>query len=122
MLTAASRRFPHCHHQNIARKGLLLTVETAMPAASRLANEEEILLRIRQRIKDGRLPVVFPERVNAGSGHKCAACDEEIINAQIEYDVQDARDSHWLRFHLDCYAMWQSECSRVRSRANGGSD
>lgn len=71
-------------------------------------------LRVRERIKDGRLPVMIPMRVDAryGTGHICVVCDQPVTSAQVEYELDDYRDSKRLCFHLDCHTIWRMECER----------
>lgn len=82
-----------------------------MPTESQL-RDGELRARIRQRIDDGRLPVMLPRRINAGygSGHTCRACDQPITRDEVEYEVDDYRDGSPLSFHLGCHVIWQIEC------------
>jgi hypothetical protein len=82
-----------------------------MPTESQL-RDGELRARIRQRIDDGRLPVMLPRRINAGygSGHTCRACDQPITRDEVEYEVDDYRDGRPLSFHLGCHVIWQLEC------------
>ena len=82
-----------------------------MPTESQL-RDNELRLRILQRIEDGRLPVMLPRHIAAGygAGNVCAACDQPVTATQVEYEVQ-AGDP-LLRFHLGCYVLWQIECQR----------
>jgi len=66
----------------------------------------------RERIADGRLPVIFPHSIQAGygSGAICRVCELPIEQQHIEYEVSDPRDGRPLSFHLACHAIWQLEC------------
>lgn len=72
--------------------------------------------RVRERIEDGRLPVMVPSRIDAGygSGHACVACDQAITSTQVEYELADYRDGRPLYFHLGCHVVWQIECAAAR--------
>jgi len=82
--------------------------------------DAELRSRVQQRIEDGRLPLLRPERIEAGYGSedKCCACGEPIEPSKIEYEIA-ALDGQRLKFHFACYMIWQSECSR-RLRAPRG--
>jgi len=74
-------------------------------------------VRVRQRIEQGTLPEMLPQRIAAGygTGHTCVACDQKIASTQIEYEVEGA--GTLLCFHLGCHVVWQLECARSRSPA-----
>lgn len=73
----------------------------------------ELCARICRRIDEGRLPVIFPDTINAGRGSrsKCHACDQPIDRSEIQYQVK-APGTVLLRLHLGCYVLWQIECVR----------
>jgi hypothetical protein len=48
-----------------------------------------------------------------GTGHTCAACDEQITSAQMECAVEGAGIPLW--FHLGCRLIWQLECAQRRA-------
>lgn len=87
-----------------------------MPTESQL-RDTALRLRVRERIADGRLPVMVPTRIDAGygSGHTCVACAEPITSTQIEYELNDYRDGRALCFHLGCHVVWQIECAAARN-------
>jgi len=81
--------------------------------------ESELLLRVQQRIKDGRLPVAVPALISAGYGtgtDVCRVCDLAISAEQTLYEINDPRNSEPLAFHFACYVSWQRECARLTSR------
>jgi hypothetical protein len=91
-----------------------------MPYGPRLS-EDDLLSRVCERIRDGRLPVALSEQVFAGhggTGDICQVCDAEILPSQVLYEVPDPRGGNPLMFHLSCHAVWQLEC--VRRTAAGG--
>jgi hypothetical protein len=76
-------------------------------------------LRVRELLKDGRLPLMVSERIAGGygSGHVCVACDQPITSIQIEYELDEYRDGKRLCFHLTCYLVWQGECAMTTRRS-----
>jgi len=84
-----------------------------VPTESRIP-EEELLLRVQQRIKDGRLPVDRPSEIIAGHGtgrELCGVCDQSITAGEVAYQVTDPRVGSALYFHFTCYIIWQGECT-----------
>ncbi len=83
-----------------------------MPTESQVRGTA-LRLRVRERIENGQLPAVAAKQIarGYGSGRVCAACDEAIASAQVEYEVNDERDGSRLSFHLGCHLVWQLECS-----------
>ncbi len=88
-----------------------------MPTESQL-RDSALRLLVRERIADGRLPVMVPRHIAGGygSGRTCVACDQPITSTQIEYEVDDYRDGKRLDFHLGCHVVWQLECTQARAR------
>jgi hypothetical protein len=77
--------------------------------------ESELLLRVQQRINDGRLTVVVPSSISAGYGtgaDVCQVCDLAILADQALYEINDPRNSTQQAFHFACYVIWQRECAR----------
>ena len=65
--------------------------------------ESELLLRVQQRIKDGRLPVAVPALISAGYGtgtDVCRVCDLAVSGEQTMYEINDPRNSEPLAFSL----------------------
>jgi len=87
-----------------------------MPTESQL-RDTALRSRVRERVADGRLPVMVPTRIDAGygSGQICVACDEPITSTQVEYELSDCRDGRPLCFHLGCHVVWQIECAAART-------
>ena len=76
----------------------------------------ELRSRVRQRIENGRLPMMVPESIlgGYGSGQLCVACDQPITNTQVEFAVAQSRDRARFCFHLGCHAVWRAECEAAR--------
>ena len=74
--------------------------------------DADVRRRVRHLIEHGRLPLAPPtQRMTAGygTGHTCAACDQQITTSQMEYAVEGAGTPLW--FHLGCRLIWQLECA-----------
>jgi hypothetical protein len=71
----------------------------------------DLRTRVRELIQRGWLPRRQTGEIAAGygSGAQCAACEEPIKAEQVEYEVEDQRNSGRLRFHLACHAVWLLE-------------
>ena len=85
-----------------------------MPYGPRVA-EDELLSRVRERIRDGRLPVALSAEIISGyggSGDVCCVCEQEILPSHVQYELTDPRDASQLTFHLNCHMIWQLECVR----------
>jgi hypothetical protein len=82
-----------------------------MPTESHL-RDAAVRLRVRELIKNGRLPVSLVAQIDTGygSGCVCAACDSPITSRQVQFEV-DCLD-HRLRLHIGCHVVWQIECWR----------
>ena len=82
--------------------------------------ENELLQRARQRIDEGRLPVILPSLISAGYGTgaaPCAVCDLGILSDQIIYEIDDPRGlDAMIPFHFACYVLWQRECAQRLAR------
>ena len=76
--------------------------------------ENELRLRVVQRIEDGRLRCVLSTSIDAGygTGEQCEVCDQPITPDKVEYDVTDPHSGKRLHFHFACHAAWQRECAR----------
>jgi len=93
-----------------------------MPAETEL---RDVTLRthIRRLIDEGRLPILLPDKISAGYGSwsKCDGCDQPVTPIQIEYDVEDSKESRvQLNLHLGCFVLWQVECVKRIRKHNGG--
>ena len=94
-----------------------------MPPTGSHLRDAELHARIRRLIDDGRLPLLLPDKISAGygSGSRCHGCDQPVTLAQVEYTVEDHRDTTvQLKLHLGCYVLWQVECvKRLKKRQRG---
>jgi CheY-like chemotaxis protein len=63
--------------------------------------------QIAERLDAGRLPREQPPamRVGYGGWRRCDGCDELILAAQVEYELQYA-DDRSCRLHAGCYGIW----------------
>ena len=77
--------------------------------------DTDLQLRITQLIGSGTLPRWMPARIGAdhGDGNVCVACGREIAKDDIEYEIHDDHSGRQLNFHLECCAVWQTECTRA---------
>ena len=77
--------------------------------------EAELRSIARRRIEQGQLPSAPPSRIwgGHGSGQLCALCDQPIQRGDVELEVEVHVHSvaRTIRFHRDCQAIWQIECS-----------
>ena len=73
--------------------------------------------RIRAKLDASALPIELPSKMYAGYGrnHVCAACDEPIRPAQVEYEMDYGGDRIF-RLHLGCAGLWEAECRRRGQR------
>jgi hypothetical protein len=70
---------------------------------------------IRAKIADGLLPMERPEKMYGSYGHEepCSVCGALIQRSQVEWSfLKDDKAEY--RFHLGCYAVWESVCSGRR--------
>jgi hypothetical protein len=91
-----------------------------MPNAPALG-DEELRARVRQRIEQGRLPVVVSTELWAGygTGAPCSGCTEPIAPNNIEFEVQHLQGYAELVFHARCHVLWQAECIWRTSKRRG---
>lgn len=64
---------------------------------------------VRDKLDTGSLPAIEPDKTWAGYGHgdPCSACDQPILAAQIEYEL-DYRGRPTLRMHAGCHGIWSA--------------
>jgi hypothetical protein len=71
-----------------------------------------IRLLIRAKLGDGRLPRDSAPKAlgRPGNGEKCDACEEILRTAALMLEVYPlTKDTKIVRFHGDCYAIWNGE-------------
>lgn len=92
-----------------------------MPHGPRIP-DDDLRAMARERIADGRLPILFPDTLHAGygTGTTCDLCGQPIERHQIDYEVTDRRNGRSLSLHLACHAIWQLECRAHSLHAGGG--
>ncbi len=78
--------------------------------------DDELRVRARARIRDGRLRCIPGHRTwgGRGSNQPCALCDAPIRDSEVEYEIEGVGiDSPGpYRFHFLCHDAWQFECAQ----------
>jgi hypothetical protein len=78
--------------------------------------EDELRVRARERIREGRLPCITHYRTwgGRGSNEPCALCDSVIKRDEVEYEIEllDAGSARLYRFHFLCHDAWVYECAQ----------
>jgi hypothetical protein len=66
---------------------------------------------IRQKLHDGRLPRGSAPRAfgRPGNWQKCAACEKTMHKALPMMEVYPLTNEKVVRFHGDCYTLWNEE-------------
>jgi hypothetical protein len=79
--------------------------------------EDDLRLRARERIREGRLPCAPHCRTWGGHGENqpCALCDALIGENEVEYEIEalGAGSARLYRFHFACHDAWQYECAEA---------
>lgn len=82
-----------------------------------VADDESLLILIRQKLQDGRLPRNSAARVwgGPGNGQTCHACGDNITKDQmgIEGFPSAVAGERPLRLHAYCFQIWQAEKTRA---------
>ena len=80
------------------------------------AHPDGLLLLVRQKLGDGRLPTDDIPRTwgGAGNGKTCDACDLVVRKTQmmIQAATVDNREPD-LTFHVPCFYFWETERKRL---------
>jgi len=77
-----------------------------------------IRVLIQAKLHDGRLPRGSAPRAfgRPGNWEKCAACEETMPKALLMMEVYpQTRNMKAVRFHGDCYALWNEERRALES-------
>jgi hypothetical protein len=79
---------------------------------------------IRLRIKDNRLPEgrAVAIRETSGNGRQCDACDEPIRPQQKAVLAMVSLEWMSVRFHVDCYQVWDVERLALSEKDGDGRD
>jgi hypothetical protein len=92
---------------------------TAAASGEAAIDPDCIRLLIRQKLQDGRLPRSIAPRAfgRPGNWQKCDACEEFIVKAQLMMEVypQTKDTTAAVRFHGDCYILWNEERRALES-------
>ena len=80
---------------------------------------EEIRTLIRQKLKDGRLPLNSMARFwgSTAEGEICDACDQAIPKQQLVMEgiavsstlIDRPRDTKSIQLHVKCFQIWDAE-------------
>jgi hypothetical protein len=73
---------------------------------------------IQQKLHDGRLPRGSAPRAfgRPGNWQRCEACEETMPKALLMMEVYlQTRNMKAVRFHGDCYALWNEERRALES-------
>jgi hypothetical protein len=75
--------------------------------------QSSLVDRVRTKLLGGALPRERPKTMWGGYGHggPCDACDESILPAEIEYEL-DMPAGGRVRMHAGCHSLWMAE--RIR--------
>jgi len=78
---------------------------------------EELRLLIRAKVQDGRLPRDRgPSAFGLpGDGDKCDACWEILTAAVMMMEIYSHAAGRTVRFHADCYSLWEAERRTLNS-------
>ena len=78
---------------------------------------EAIRVLIRAKMQDGRLPRDSNPRAfgRPGNWQKCAACEETMHKALLMMEVYPLTNEKVVRFHGDCYTLWNEERRALKS-------
>jgi hypothetical protein len=78
---------------------------------------EAIRVLIRAKMQDGRLPRESTPRAfrRPGNWQKCAACEETMAKALLMTEVYPLTNAKVVRFHGDCYTLWNEERRALKS-------
>ena len=84
-------------------------------------DEQELRELIRLRICSGTLPLCSdPHTLFGGNGEggECDCCGQQIVAAQIQFDVDCCGDT--FQMHLRCYDAWRKKWASDESSAVAG--
>jgi hypothetical protein len=68
-----------------------------------------------KRIESGTIPIHEKTTVwvGYGKGRACDGCGETIGQTVVEYEADVPESTRILRFHLECYTVWQQQCEKL---------
>ena len=80
-------------------------------------NPKAISVLIRTKLLSGRLPRDSTPRAFArpGNWQRCDACEELMANALPMMEVYPLTNDKVVRFHGDCYTLWNEEWRALKS-------
>jgi hypothetical protein len=79
---------------------------------------------VRLRLKDKRLPEgrAVAIRETFGDGQQCDACDAAIVPSQKTVLAMVSLEWMSIRFHVDCYKVWDVERLAFSEKNGNGRD
>jgi hypothetical protein len=83
-------------------------------------HEHSLLLMIRQKLTDGRLPFNSIPRVwgGPGRGETCDACEGDISKEEFVIEgISLAAGRKPLQLHVECFYLWERERHLVANSA-----
>jgi hypothetical protein len=82
-------------------------------------DQEALRLLIRTKLQADRLPRDSTPRAfgRPGNWQKCAACEETMAKALLMMEVYPLTNGKVVRFHRDCYTLWNEERRALASTA-----
>src|SRR5262245_49582052 len=109
--------------RTIARDRLASSERRAMRlvGGSDGTSHREIMLAVRSKLRDGRLPAGRPRETwgGPGSGQPCSACEHALrpTEPEVEVHVQEHQSPQVLHLHGICFQIWL----RATDTVNGSS-
>jgi hypothetical protein len=88
-------------------------VDPGEPSSGLSMNLVQIRLRVRAKLRDGRLPRESPPKAleQPGNGKKCGACEEIMLVPLLMMEISS--DYKSIGLHADCYLVWNEERHRA---------
>lgn len=112
-----------CHRQSLSQVSYWAAiVYNTDTATDRDMDRVLIQQLVRRRINDRRLPLgrSVGIRETSGDGRPCDACGERISQAEKLILAMVSLEATSVRFHVDCYNVWDIERRAVFKEKGGG--
>ena len=125
----ARRRARRCRERLSERPSLCrfseasrITLRTVPPSTTLVtprgvgvvAAQKSLAEMVREKVVAGTLPLDPPRQLwsGIGSGRRCTACEQPILLAQTEYELEYGEGRFPIRLHRGCYGLWEAERRR----------